>query len=767
MFRKIKKYREQHALKKFESEATAQDNKRKRVRLVAIILTAFFMSIAVYVICFAFRSPVVPQVFSNKVAQVHLISPFEFSFISEYQTEARRNLAAERIPPLYKVDNEAIAEIGNTLKSVFTLIDEKRAEFESLPESEEESAQFFEKLSAEIRNVSRLSVNPEDLKLLMKETSEKSSKSIFNHAFFALKTILQQGVYEDNDTVFSQINKNDDVRADISGGITKISTEHAISESVAETELLEKIRNIGISENLARAFYRIFEQKLNPNIEFDAEQTKALRDEARMKVQPVTVRVREGETILDASTMPTQIMQEKLKAYKNEVSKRKELSGYTKAYMYTEYLVCLLLVCAATLFIVISRSQKNKRPRTSIIFCALLLFNLFIERLIIHIANTEYFDTNTTLLQLFTYGTPIMLGPIIQVLLFGSYTGFLMAILVAALTTMMLGESVVLFILFLTAALVAIYFCDGAISRKRVIMGGIIYGSFLAIFSLAIGFTSDTPISILWRQAVSPLIVGTLTGVFATVILPLVERIFGTYSNIALLEYTDSNNPLLRKLQIEAPGSYNHCVMVSILAEQAASKVKANPMVCRVGALYHDIGKIVKPEYFSENQSTGINPHDEQNPAMSARIIKNHVYEGEAFAHIQKLPRQIIDAIKQHHGTTKIAYFYNKAKNIASENNEPEVDESTYRYEGVKPKTVENAIIMLADSCEAAARSLNKPTRHGITTLVDNIVKSKIDDGQLDDCPITVKQISKIKESFVFTMMNMMHSRVAYNNEKK
>ena len=152
---------------------------------------------------------------------------------------------------------------------------------------------------------------------------------------------------------------------------------------------------------------------------------------------------------------------------------------------------------------------------------------------------------------------------------------------------------------------------------------------------------------------------------------------------------------------------------------------------------------------------------------MSARIIKNHVYEGEAFAHIQKLPRQIIDAIKQHHGTTKIAYFYNKAKNIASENNEPEVDESTYRYEGVKPKTVENAIIMLADSCEAAARSLNKPTRHGITTLVDNIVKSKIDDGQLDDCPITVKQISKIKESFVFTMMNMMHSRVDYNNEKK
>ena len=370
-----------------------------------------------------------------------------------------------------------------------------------------------------------------------------------------------------------------------------------------------------------------------------------------------------------------------------------------------------------------------------------------------------------------------MLGPIIQVLLFGSYTGFVMAILIAALTTMMIGESVMIFVLFLAAALVAIYFCDGAQSRSRVIFGGMIYGMFLAFFSFIISSANGAPINIAGWQSLLAIAAGGFTGIFATVVLPIIEKIFGIYSNIALIEYTDFNNPLLRRLQIEAPGTYHHSVMVSFLSEHAAVAVSANPMVCRVGALYHDIGKIVKPEFFSENQGGGKNPHDDQNPSMSALIIKNHIKEGVELAKISKMPPQVIDAIKQHHGTSIISFFYNKAVKLAEEQNsaaaaaqplrEIGVDESNYRHEGVKPQTVENAIIMLADSCEAASRSLKKVTQHGIAELVDAIVKGKISDGQLDECPITIKQISKIKQSFVFTMMNMLHTRVEYNNGKK
>ena len=529
---------------------------------------------------------------------------------------------------------------------------------------------------------------------------------------------------------------------------------------------------------MALAIYRSVVQEVRPNIAFDEQKTKTLRERARNTIPPVVVKVREGETLLDASSTPTPIMQEKLRAYKNELAKRRELGKYTNAFRYIDYIVSLLLVSAAALFFVISKTQKNKRPRTVLIFSALLILNLAMERFIIHLSNAEYFDTNTTFLQIFAYGTPIMLGPIIQVLLFGSYTGFVMAILIAALTTMMIGESIVIFVLFLAAALVAIYFCDGASSRSRVILGGVIYGMFLAFFSFVISTASGVPISIAWRQSLLAVIAGSLTGIFATVILPIVEKIFGRYSNIALIEYTDFNNPLLRRLQIEAPGSYHHSVMVSFLAEHAAVAVSANPMVCRIGALYHDIGKIIKPEFFSENQGGGKNPHDDQNPSMSALIIKNHIKEGVELARIAKMPAQVIDAIKQHHGTAIISYFYNKAVKLAEAQNanvsdpmqalrDAGIDESTYRHEGVKPQTVENAIIMLADSCEAASRSLKKVTQHGITELVNAIVKIKVDDGQLDECPITIKQISKIKQSFVFTMMNMLHTRVEYNNAKK
>ena len=368
-------------------------------------------------------------------------------------------------------------------------------------------------------------------------------------------------------------------------------------------------------------------------------------------------------------------------------------------------------------------------------------------------------------------------GPIIMVLLFGSYTGFVMAILIAALATMMVGESIVFFILLLASAMVAIYFCSNANSRYRVIMGGVIYGLFIAFFSFTIGLLTDKPLDILWRQSLLAIVAGALTGIFALVLLPIVERIFKTYSNIALLDYTDFNNPLLRRLQIEAPGTYHHSVMVSYLAEAAAATVGANPMICRIGALFHDIGKITKPEFFSENQKNGRNLHDEQNPSMSALIIRNHVREGIELAKAAKLPQQAIDSIHQHHGTTIIAYFYNKAMKLA-EGAEQSVDpaqalrdagieESTFRHDGRKPQTVENAILMLADSCEAASRSLKKITKHGIEDLVNVIVRSKMNDGQFDECPITVKQLSKIKQSFVFTMLNMMHTRVQYNDDKK
>jgi putative nucleotidyltransferase with HDIG domain len=280
------------------------------------------------------------------------------------------------------------------------------------------------------------------------------------------------------------------------------------------------------------------------------------------------------------------------------------------------------------------------------------------------------------------------------------------------------------------------------------------------------------------------LLTGVFTGVAVVGLLPVLETLFQRTTDITLLELTDFNHPLLRAMQMETPGTYHHSLVVAQLAENAAAAIGANPLLSRVCALFHDIGKTTRPEFFTENQRTGINPHNEANPAVSARIIKGHVTEGVELARKYRLPKVVIDVIQQHHGTTLIRYFYLRAKessahaakggaasSIAAKSGSPEplpptaappIPESAYRYEGPKPQFKESALIALADTMEAASRSLKQVTRESLADLVDSIFRERIGDGQLDDAPLTFAELARIKESFISTMLNMLHSRVAY-----
>ncbi len=776
MFNSIKNYRIERARRKLEEPKVAGVS-FKSWRLAAIFAATFLMAVLVYAICFFNKPVVVPQVVPNKVAQLHVVSPFEFTYVSELQTQAKRDLSAERIPPLYKINENAVNDASAARHKFVNLLNDRQADYDLLDADAKKASTFFDEISSTLSKNGMPHANPDDIRTVFEKTTPENREKNFRHASFFLRNILRAGVYADGDPIFegkdaSLLPKTDIEPSNNSG------TLRAFSESHARHEFLDKLKTLGMSDSLVYAMYRILNPYIVPNIEFDAERTKIRRDEERKKVQPVVVRIREGETLIDSNSAITPIVNERIKAYKNELTLR-EGKTISRTSQYVEFVMCLLLMMMATLFLTISKTQKNKQPHTILVFCTLLLINLGLERAIIHFGNAEYFDNNTTLLQIFTYCTPVMLGPVIQVLLYGSYTGFVMAIVISALTTMMIGESVVFFVLFLASALVAIYFCDGATSRYRVIFGGIIYGLFISAFSTTIGLVSGIPFNIVWRQGLLAVGAGALTGLLSVAVLPLIETLFKRNSNISLLDYTDLNNKkarLLKILQIKAPGTYHHSVMVSYLAEAAAAAVNANPMVCRVGALYHDIGKIAKPEFFSENQGGGRNLHDEQTPSMSALIIKNHVLEGVARAKVEKMPQQIIEAIRQHHGTSIISYFYNKAMKNAGASPEEDpikvlrdagIDETTYRHEGRKPQNVENAIIMIADSCEAASRSLKKITKHGVEELVNAIVRGKMNDGQLDECPITVKQLSKIKKSITYTMMNMLHTRVEYNNAPK
>ena len=262
------------------------------------------------------------------------------------------------------------------------------------------------------------------------------------------------------------------------------------------------------------------------------------------------------------------------------------------------------------------------------------------------------------------------------------------------------------------------------------------------------------------RQFLYSFISGGGISIVVLGVLPFFESVFDLVSPIRLIELADFNQDLLKKLAQEAPGTYHHSLVVATLAEAASDKIGANTVLARVGAYYHDIGKLYKPEYFIENTEGGKSKHEELEPKMSGLIIIGHVKEGVKLAKRYKLPNVIIDFIKEHHGTSVMHYFYMKSM----KNGKKEVSDIEFRYPGPKPHTKETALVMLADSVEAAVRAIEKPTFERIREVVLKVINNKFIDGQLDECPLTLKDLHKIGDSFIHTLTTIHHPRVEYPN---
>jgi len=258
-----------------------------------------------------------------------------------------------------------------------------------------------------------------------------------------------------------------------------------------------------------------------------------------------------------------------------------------------------------------------------------------------------------------------------------------------------------------------------------------------------------------------------LAGVVMTGILPFIERLFDVQTDISLLELGDAAHPLLQELARRAPGTYNHSINVASMAEAAAETIGANGLLVRVGAYFHDIGKMFKPGYFIENQAQDSNLHESLLPAMSTLVIIAHVKDGADLARAHHLPRSIIDFIEQHHGTTLVEYFYEQATRQQQDDPDKEaIQESSFRYPGPKPQTPEAGVLMLADAVESASRTLVDPTPARIESLVHNIAMKRLLDDQFDECGITLKQMSTIEESLIKTLTAVYHGRIKYPDQQ-
>lgn len=311
--------------------------------------------------------------------------------------------------------------------------------------------------------------------------------------------------------------------------------------------------------------------------------------------------------------------------------------------------------------------------------------------------------------------------------------------------------------------------------RNRLFMAGLYVGLVAMAFSLllheAAGVIMEEKIG---RMVGLPLIIGIVTGMAVGGLLPVLESVFGVTTDVSWLELGDLNHPLMRRLSIEAPGTYHHSLVVANLSEAAAETIGASASMCRVCSYFHDIGKLSKPEYFIENMDPSANPHDDLTPRMSALVIIAHVKDGVDLAIKHNLNSRIIDVIEQHHGTSLAYYFYRQALDHKTEQERlvklgkvkeddvQQVSEETFRYPGPRPQFKASAIISLADAVESASRTLEKPNASRIETMIDEIVQARMMDGQLDECDLTIAELARIKASFAKTLLSMMHGRIKY-----
>jgi len=363
----------------------------------------------------------------------------------------------------------------------------------------------------------------------------------------------------------------------------------------------------------------------------------------------------------------------------------------------------------------------------------------------------------------FQFAIPFGASALVLSLLVGSQMGLIVGLVGAVLTGLISPFGLATGGFALASSITAVYGVQKYCSRNAVGRAAIAIGLVNFVVGLSVVLMSDHVLA--WREILSVAMASAVGALFtaaaASFGTPVYESAFGILTDIKLLELSNADHPLLRRLAIETPGTNHHSFVVGALAESAAKEIGANPLLARVGCLYHDIGKLAAPRMYIENQQGGANPHDKVSPKDSVRVITGHVRKGIQLAQEANLPQQIIDFIPQHHGTRVLAYFFHKAKAQAEERGET-VRLEDFRYPGPKPQSREAVILMMSDGSEAAVRSLEEPTLEHITAIVRKIADAIVADGQLDECSITFREITLIRESLINTLVGMYHHRISY-----
>lgn len=547
-----------------------------------------------------------------------------------------------------------------------------------------------------------------------------------------------------------------------------------IDETLTPAEMKKEVvagkyipENLSIDDYDNRMAIHVAATFLQPNMVYDAQETELRKQGALKDIKNIVIYIQTGESIIRGGSRfePWHIkVMEGIRKDKSERSLPLEMVG-SFILIFTIYLIVYLFG---------RRYVRRFAPtKIDLVFMgSLMLFMLLMLRILLFFTSAIATADPDIPRMAFTYAIPLAAGAMLVRFIINSETAVLFAVTLAAFSGIVVQGNVYFVPFTLMSSFVGSFAISRADKRSSILQAGILTGFINAIIVLSVHLINAASVieplslnNIMWYE-LSAFINGVSCAVFILVAAPMAESVFGYTTDIKLLELANLNHPLLRELIIRAPGTYHHSHLVGIIAEAASEAVGANPLLTRVGAYYHDIGKIKKPAYFTENMAEGIqeNIHDSLSPHMSALIISSHVKEGVELAKMYKLPQVILDMIPEHHGTKKIGYFYEKAK----ESEDPsmqKIEEKDFMYPGPKPQSRETAILMLADAAEAAVRSLKEKNPVRIQQVVESIIDKCFTEGQLNECELTLKDLNKIAKAFTRILTSIYHQRVEYPKE--
>lgn len=693
----------------------------RNIRIVLFIILGIIMY-------FSMVGNVIPEKLNIKMSQIaetDIRSPIAIE--NKAETDQKRKEALDSVQPVFVQKKEYAHLQVEKVNDIFNLIAQVNNE---LPTAEGEDEAKEPTIEEKLEYVKEI---------ISSDSSDELSDETLLTLLKASETQLQMAREATANAVHDVMNQK------IAIGDLKAAKEEVKSKIVIST----------VSTQLHDAMIELAQFAIIPNYIYDDKATEQLQQQAVEAVEPVIIRegqllVKEGETV------------------SHEIYEQLRLVGLlddsTNIYPYIGLFILVTLICIM-LGYYLNESQSSVRTNNTHLLMYVVIFFVVLS-LMKMTSLLERLD-----IMAIGYIVPAAVGTMLITMLIHPRVAVFTSIFFAIIGSIIFNNGVVgtfnfsfgIYILFHSFA--GVYFLGKSNKISKILQNGLFVSFVNVLVVLAILFLRGSQLSLIeyGYHIGFAVLSGFIVAVLTLGLLPFFEAGFGILSTNKLIELSNPNHPLLRKILLEAPGTYHHSVVVGNLAEAACEAIGANGLLARVGAYYHDLGKTKRPHFFIENQMKMENPHDKISPQLSKTIIIAHPYDGAELLREYKMPKEIIDICEQHHGTTLLKYFYHKAN---QESDQP-IPEEQFRYPGPKAQTKESAVVGIADSIEAAVRSIHKPTPEKIEQMVRKIITDRLEDGQFDECDLTLKELDKIAKSMCETLNGTFHSRIEYPEDIK